>query len=230
MYKAGGALLHVQGVTPAMNHLDWISYTFDQTVSGLPKYTELESTNIEVLDHLSWLFTNTRQLSRHYSQSQMAQGLWFLFDPSCSSYIFAFLDDTVSKVQRKRALKSIFHLFCDYFAQECPPRLGHTEQASTPHPPDINQVCYMFWDIVPLHPQGSEDVPKSFDLICLDVMQQTLGLDHIACQESALHGLGHWHAAYPKTTSKIIKKFLLHTRPQKDLKIYAEAACQGAIQ
>lgn len=62
-------------------------------------------------------------------------------------------------------------------------------------------------------------------------MERTLQLDNIACQESALHGLGHWHSAYPKEVERIIDAFLqsnLNIRPE--LEQYAQSARIGMVQ
>ncbi len=35
-------------------------------------------------------------------------------------------------------------------------------------------------------------------------MARTLAIPHLACQEGALHGLGHWQRAYPDRVAAIV--------------------------
>ena len=62
-------------------------------------------------------------------------------------------------------------------------------------------------------------------------MERTLRLDSIACQESALHGLGHWNRRYRAETRAIIRDFLKR-KPEasQEMKDYALAAYEGCIQ
>jgi hypothetical protein len=65
----------------------------------------------------------------------------------------------------------------------------------------------------------------------LEVMRQALALPHDACRESALHGLGHWHRAYPSQTTGIIDEFLARNGDVRDeLRSYALAARCGCVQ
>jgi len=58
-----------------------------------------------------------------------------------------------------------------------------------------------------------------------------LELDHIACQESALHGLGHWAHSYPERVEKIVDEFLTHNENLRpELKQYALQARSGKVQ
>jgi len=60
----------------------------------------------------------------------------------------------------------------------------------------LNYVCYMWWDEFPsIASAGDSDLPMLHDA-ALRTMERILLLSSLACQESALHGLGHWqHAA-----------------------------------
>jgi hypothetical protein len=67
------------------------------------------------------------------------------------------------------------------------------------------------------------------DRAFLSSMQSILAIDHVACQESALHGLGHWHHAHPGAVETIIDGFLKTERPAA-LREYAQAARTGCVQ
>jgi hypothetical protein len=62
------------------------------------------------------------------------------------------------------------------------------------------------------------------------VMRHVLALDALACQESALHGLGHWHLNYPAQLEEAIDVFL-ESEPQLDprLQQYAFSARRGCV-
>ena len=69
------------------------------------------------------------------------------------------------------------------------------------------------------------------DATLLQVMDQALGLDSVACRESALHGLGHWHMHYSVETTRIIERFLEGEADlDPDLVAYARSAGTGCVQ
>ena len=61
-------------------------------------------------------------------------------------------------------------------------------------------------------------------------MDRMLGLNSLACQESALHGLGHWQAKYDRQVSAIIDCFL-DFNPKTDPRLisYAHSARGGCV-
>jgi hypothetical protein len=88
----------------------------------------------------------------------------------------------------------------------------------------------MWWDITPLGGYPDEPARKEMDHAILQVMDATLHLDSIACQESALHGLGHWHLHYPGQVEEIIQGFYQQNKilPEK-LRTYALSALNGCV-
>lgn len=226
-----------------MNYDDWLSWVFDHPVAQPDEPAwyfdpnsaawDPESAPERTLEHLARLFSEAGMLRERFSPAQIAQGLWFLCDPSCSSHFFSLTNPSLAWLRRKSALDAIVHLFRDLFAQECAPRLSHMqEQLDTDDSTatsDLNLICYMFWDVAPLHPQGTTEQPDPADLVCLDVMEQTLALSHPACQEAALHGLGHWSGAYPEKVSEIIDRYLSLGQIASVLTIYASQARDGQV-
>jgi hypothetical protein len=61
-------------------------------------------------------------------------------------------------------------------------------------------------------------------------MERILELDSIACQEGALHGLGHWQREYPGEVERIVDRFL-ESRGGLDARLidYAKAARCGCV-
>jgi hypothetical protein len=88
----------------------------------------------------------------------------------------------------------------------------------------------MWWDIIPIGPQPNDPGRMDLDREILGVMESTLQLDAIACQESALHGLGHWHYGYPKQVAEIVDAFLQsHEGLGAELRTYAANAYRGCV-
>lgn len=65
----------------------------------------------------------------------------------------------------------------------------------------------------------------------LGVMADILNLQSVACQESALHGLGHWQMHYPVIVAKLIDEFLARNQQLRaELRQYALSAQYGMVQ
>jgi hypothetical protein len=61
-------------------------------------------------------------------------------------------------------------------------------------------------------------------------MDATLKIDSIACQESALHGLGHWELFYPAEVAEIVDQYLKENpNLRSELKNYALDAREGHV-
>jgi hypothetical protein len=61
-------------------------------------------------------------------------------------------------------------------------------------------------------------------------MDATLKIDSIACQESALHGLGHWELFYPTEVAEIVDQYLKENPSlRSELKNYALDAREGHV-
>ena len=63
----------------------------------------------------------------------------------------------------------------------------------------------MWWDVFPCvgEPENEEFIDRDREIV--NIMEKTLELDHTACQESALHGLGHWQISYPERSNKVAR-------------------------
>jgi hypothetical protein len=94
----------------------------------------------------------------------------------------------------------------------------------------LNLVCYMWWDILPIAGNPDEPARREFDAAILQVLESTLHLDSLACQESALHGLGHWQMVYPERVGEIIDRFSMsHPHLPEKLQQYMMAAYTGYV-
>ena len=117
--------------------------------------------------------------------------------------------------------------FEQLFAQRCSNHLSHLDE---PGADPLNEVCYMWWDLFPTW--GEPEMPDCTerDREVLQVMVGALSLESVACQESVLHGLGHWYTNYPEFVERAIRQYLQVNGPLRpELRKYAHGACQGNV-
>jgi hypothetical protein len=92
----------------------------------------------------------------------------------------------------------------------------------------------MWWDVIPIHGTSEKERndrrPNPLDQACLAVMRDTVRLPNPACQESALHGIGHWALAYPAFAATTIDAYLAaNPKLRPELVRYAQAARTGSV-
>ena len=164
---------------------------------------------------LAQVFEDCANLLTPYSDETLNRAFWDL-----SSVWYALGEDSIPEDLRRRVINSFVTLFRELFAKRCSPVLGDRNEQGSP----LNSACYMWWDFdcwssIP----GTEVV---------EVMRSILAINHVACQESALHGLGHWHhGEQAAAVERIVDEFLereANLRPE--LRKYAQAARIGCVQ
>ena len=186
--------------------------------------------------YLTQLFEDARRVLQHFSDAQIAQGLMFVINNSLSDHMFPLMDPGVAWAARRDCIRSMYSVFVQVFAPRCSPRLLHvlTEHDPTINP--LNGVCYMWWDVCPLRgepaPSASEDFVLDTEEVVdegpavdpfageleneiLELQRRTLGLESIACQEGALHGLGHRAYRHADQVGAIIDEFLGRRYPAR---------------
>jgi hypothetical protein len=211
---------------------EWVRHIFDHPVDKPEWYWAPDADIAEPpaqisVAYLTQLFIDPEQILAPYTDAQLNQGLWYLVSNSCSNYMFTLLQPKVAWPERREGLRAITNLFAQLFANRCSPHLSHLdERGANP----LNSVCYMWWDLFPSwgHPESPTEALVDAELLM--VMQRVLALDDLACQESALHGLGHWHLNYPEEVEGAIDAFLV-SEPQLDVRLrrYAFSARQGCV-
>ena len=214
----------------------WVRYCFDHPVTQTEWYFMPdrdwwnEDTNPALtLSYLTRLFEASEILLTPYSDEQVNQGLWFIGSNSCSNHMFVLSKDQLPAADRVRCVEAMNTLYRDIFAKRCAAHLSHLDTVEAGGSP-VNLVCYMWWDNLPLFGQPNNSNQTEIDQAALDVMEKALTLNSIACQESALHGLGHWHYVYPQRVEAIIDQFLnTHKKLPTELSAYARAARQGGV-
>jgi len=213
-----------------MSFEEWVAWVFDNP-EGYPWMDRLvdwgEIPSPVLVGYLTRLFEQADGLLRSFTDAQISQSFWLLLGQGTEVNI-ALVDPAVPRPDLVSCHRSMIVLFERCFAPRCGPYLSHLCEGSD-HP--LNGLCYMWWDLFPTWgsaPGASGPVPLDSEL--LGVMTGILALDSVACQESALHGLGHWSLHHPDRTAAIIDGFLAcraDLRPE--LRRYAESARAGCV-
>lgn len=166
-------------------------------------------------------------LSRR-TDAQVAAGLKYLFDHmSGFADVRQFGDPAVTADQRGQLARHLDRLWTQVFAPRCAPVLGHLSEPSGA----LETACYMFWDGFCGIETPDPAERSALDAVFVETMGRILALPHPACQESALHGLGHWGAQAPERCAALIDAWLARggaARPE--LVRYARAAGASCIQ
>ena len=218
-----------------LTYEDWIDYVFDHAVPFYEQPWYIEGDEDwwspqpeQAIEYLTRLFENPEPLTDQFADSQIAQGLRYLVDNGAGAYC-RFLNDGGLPIEtRVVCIAAMQTLFARIFQPRCEPILSHLDE---PGGNALNGICYMWWDIAPVGAVPNPGRPDQLHEACLAVMRDTLRLPNPACQENALHGLGHWAHAYPEFTAKAIDAYLAanpNLRPE--LVRYAQAARSGCVQ
>jgi hypothetical protein len=88
----------------------------------------------------------------------------------------------------------------------------------------------MWWDLFPTWGQPALARQAALDAEVLTLLARLLAVPADACRESALHGLGHWAAAYPARVEAIISTWVrAQSGLRPALQRYADAARHGCV-
>ena len=216
----------------------WIRAVFDHPVnSDKPWYYELDA-EVELvspaafIDYGARLFRESAVLLGSYSDGQVNQGLKALIYDSLYNRIYALRDDSIRLELRLAFLSAIFNLNEQCFERRCTPHLSHLDRDFTPPTvSELNEICYMWWDIFIIRPDANDAAMRPLADVCVSVMEQCLGLCNPAVIEGALHGLGHFAIGYPDRVAAAIDRLLQEIDPTivPELRTYAVAAHDGQV-
>ena len=219
---------------PELAYPDWLNYVFDRAMPFDEEAWYFESEADwwrpepeQAVAHLARLFETPEPLADTFSDSQIAQGLKYLIDNGAGAYCRFLIDGSVPIEARTDCIEAFSTLFARLFQPRCEPVLSHLDE---PGANALNGICYMWWDIIPLAAGSKPRQPDPIHEACLAEMREILRLPNPACQESALHGLGHWAHVYPEFTAATINAYLAaNPRLRPELVHYAEAARSGCV-
>ena len=211
---------------------DWVLHLFDHPAPGPRWHDDLDAPYWSgppdvAIAYVTRLFEDPVPALEPFSDAQLNQGFWYLLSNGCSDIMFVLTDMGVPLDARVRCVRAFTTVFRDVFAVRCTPHLSHRDE---PGAGALNAACYMWWDLLPLGSAPRSEAERSLARAPLDVMAAVLDLDSMACQESALHGLGHWGLDYPGEVATIVDRFVAtHPTARPELLAYAKAARSGCV-
>lgn len=220
---------------------EWVKYVFNRREAKKhwywnettpPKFLSLKYAQPrQVLEYITRLFTNADAILKPYSNWQIADGLTYIANEAFATPIRIAFNPTekVEKQAQLACIQSMYSLFEQVFARRCDDFLCYMDMVGVSS--RINGVCYMWWDVLPIHGHPEQSAYAEYDQAHLEVMHKTLQLKSMACRESALHGLGHWHHNYRSQVETIVQQFLdANPDLDADLRQYAMNAKYGRVQ
>lgn len=217
-----------------LSYESWLEHAFGPAVAHgqqNPWYHDIDADfwNPEpdqAIGYFTRLFEEGASALLYFSDAQIAQGLTYLLSTSASGDNGWFSAKGVAVDKRLRCVGAIGAFFAQVLAPKCTAHLSHLSEPAG----DLNRVCYMWWDEFPCIALPDDPARAALDEAALTTMRRILALDSMACQESALHGLGHWARPHPERVAAIVDEFLA-AKPAIDprLATYARAARCGCV-
>jgi hypothetical protein len=200
---------------------DWVVAVFDATVE------DPWPPSAQDLAHLTRLFRDPVGALEGLSDEEIGVGLWSVLDSGGAGTVLALNDAALPLDDRIACVAAIRTLYRDLFLPRCAERLGHLSEQDG----RLEMICYMFWDVASFGGPAGEREGNLLEDAVLDVLEDTLYFEHAACQESAIHGLGHRIGRHPDRAPAVLDRWL-RSGPVRDprLRTYANAARTGCIQ
>lgn len=176
--------------------------------------------------YLTRLFANGPEVLQWFSDAQVAQGLGGLVNTAAVGALPWMFDAATPAEERATVWTAASRFFADFLAPRCSPALGHLSEEGAP----LNGRTYMWWDGFPalaLPDDPGRALIEDAELRCLEAV---LPLDSAACQEAALHGLGHWVRREPRCGEIVDRYLVTGAAARPELVDYAKAARCGCIR
>lgn len=176
--------------------------------------------------YLTRLFSNGPDVLQWFSDAQIAEGLTGLVNTMAVGDQPWMRDPVTPADERATVWGAIADFFRDVLAPKCVPVLGHNAKKAGP---PINGVTYMWWESLPGFANPDDPQRALVDEAELACLERILVLDSPACQEAALHGLGHWVRREPRCAAVIDCYLETGQAALPELVAYAKAARCGCI-
>ncbi len=207
-------------------NVDWRGDWLKECRTRYPLYYYAHAPIDEKAEFYTQFFAAPGRWTARYGDRDLVTGLNRLLNGSHTNDLYSLFDASRLRDHQIAVLEGIKALYSDVFLPRCNnDRLGHLNEPGSA----LDGFCYMFWDACAL-----DSVAMRSGLLdyALAAMRHGLSLPSAACQESALHGLGHGVCLYGEQPHRIIKDYM--QRPDEafarpELKAYAEQALTGDI-
>ncbi|WP_125206220.1 hypothetical protein [Capsulimonas corticalis] len=195
-----------------------MAYIFDHPFSvpawhwdlNTPSWNE-EEHNAQVVEYMTALFENAGDVLAPFSNAQLNQGFWLLASNTGSNHMYALLDEAVPWPSRKRCIEAMEQLFRQCFAQRCSSYVFYEQPGGAPESDALNEICYLWFDIIPIHGKPDEIGRRQVDSVFLDTIESILYIENDACRESGSHGMDLWAFYYPDRVASALERLGHHT-------------------
>ncbi len=157
---------------------------------------------------------------RTHGLNVVGKAVWHIYGVS-GGYMWDVLAPELGEL-RFEFMESVKTLYSDGFLPHCVDWSRGGDRSP------LHSACYMLWDMDGIECPAINGDPGMLEA-SLDVLQFALNLDSPACQESALHGLGHLVSRHKREIRPIIDHYLQTKRPVAALRDYAGDARAGCI-
>lgn len=215
----------------------WLKTIFDRPVeedgprASYSRRRWLEQSPAVGLEFVTKLFENPIDYLSGYSDEQINQGIYIIVNPSCSDHFSCFEEGEVDVALRRRCIRSLEYLSRDLFAPRCSDNVWIYTKP-------LNHICDLLWDIVVYATNSTERRPdgtlrdvrnSEIDQEVLGTLARILAIPSVACQQSALHGLGHL-VSFSGLGSNVVRQYLDDNPDlRSDLREYAQNALVGEV-
>jgi hypothetical protein len=209
----------------------WIEHAFSREVRHQrnpwffdPDPDRWDPIPVQAVDYLARLFEEPDRHLEWFTDAQIAQGLTYLVSTSASGDNGWLYSTEAPTADRLHCIEATASLFEKLFAPRCTPTLSHLSESGGP----LNGVCYMWWDEFPCVALAVDPDRNTLHTAVLRTLDRILRMPSLPCQESALHGLGHWQQEYSGEVQRIIDDY--EAKPQDaKLHLYAQSARSGGV-
>lgn len=193
----------------------------------IDKYAPFDSSATAVAA-LQWLFERAGELMPRYDREAVANGLWQIAHSLKLQYGHALWDANAADDAIDGALQAMPRLFSDLFAMQCAPAMSSYPSQTDD---ELNGICYMWFDLLGLDFIERNGISRRRVAAAVRTMGNVLYIRHVACQESALHGLGHVARYNAALVRSPVNRFLSENKcAAPALRAYAERAREGHVQ
>lgn len=199
-----------QSETPTFEQ--WIDHCFHKGRAlnlDVPELPNEPSPQV-LASYMRRLFQNSTGCLEVRTSDEIASGLWYIFGIN-SNYWWEVRSPAVPELEQAETVLSIAKFYRDFLDHRCDDS-GRFPARSTSHFNRLDGAVYMLWDMDCL--EGAAMIYKESHLVepIFSVLKQALDCKSVACQISALHGLGHLQMYNHEIVNQIIEPFIREHR------------------
>ncbi len=199
---------------------EWLADAFTDGKEG----TCVDDDAAAVNEYVTRFNRDVASLVATHGEERINKAIWYIYG-SASGYMWDAMDESLGQ-RRIEFMASVRDLYASGFASFCAQHFGHLDCGPEVARP-MNSACYMLWDMDGIDWAINADAQMLE--ASLDVLTFALELDNWACNESALHGLGHLATDFRAQSSPPITAFLRRKDIPPELREYAKAAKAGSV-